>query len=74
MSAPEVKSFRPITCTDFVHEMVSRGLIPPGTTRFIIDSGNPDGVVRIYWSAFADVDLLEAIFNRVLTPDKEVNA
>lgn len=64
-----VNKFRPIIATDFIREMTDRGLVPHGTTRILIDSGAPGGVVRVFWSGFADQEMLQALMEKVMTDD-----
>ena len=60
------KEFGCITSTDLVQQMVDQGYLPHGTTRFIIDSGNPGDVVRIYWGGFADVNMIRLLMSGVI--------
>lgn len=38
----------------FIRAMHEVGLLPVNCRRFVIDSGPPDGVMKIYFDAFVD--------------------
>ncbi len=66
----EVKIFRPLVGTELVKKLIADGHLPTGTTRCIIDSGNPGEAVRIYWAGFANVDMI-AMLMKGLTPMRD---
>ena len=51
---------------DFWKMLHGRGLIPPNVRRFIIDSGEPGGVVKIYFDCFAEPNMLEAFVEELM--------
>ena len=53
------KEFHPLTGSAAVKILTDAGLLPPGTTRFVLDSGEPGEVVRIWWKGWADQELIE---------------
>lgn len=58
--------FQPIIDNQaLVNELVSKGLLPRGTTRFIIDSGRPGEPVRVVWEGFADIDLIRLLLDKL---------
>jgi hypothetical protein len=64
-SKPKSERFlAPLVGSELVKELIDRDLLPMGTTRCIIDSGQPGEPMRVYWAGFADVDLLRAILDK----------
>ena len=59
------KNFTPLVGTQLVQELIDRNLLPAGTTRCIIDSGNPGEAVKVYWAGFADVDLIKTLMDKL---------
>lgn len=43
------------------------GLLPQNCRRFVIDSGEPDGVVKIYWECFADPATMDVVLDAMLS-------
>ena len=52
------------TITFFDH-LVATGAVPPNVIRFVIDSGPPDSVPKIYWECFATKGLLDVIVDEL---------
>jgi hypothetical protein len=71
----DVRHFKPLLATQLVADLVERGYLPTGTTRFVIDSGPPGGVVRIFWSGFADQDMLAMLIDGIepLPEDQDIH-
>lgn len=65
--------FAPVINSVFWEKMVEAGLVPPLVSRFVIDSGNPGDVVKIYYDCFADSEMLNATFDHLIKelPPKE---
>ena|SRR5260370_39378204 len=63
MSDEKSREFAPIVGSDMVKRMTELGYLPQGTTRFVIDSGPVGGVVKIYWSGFANVNMLSMLID-----------
>lgn len=59
------KQFAPLVGSELVQELIDKGLLPFGTTRVLIDSGQPGEVVRVYWAGFADVDLIRTLMDKM---------
>jgi hypothetical protein len=57
----------PTQSNPFIIAMQTVGLLPTNCRRFVIDSGPPDGVMRIYFDCFLDDRLLEAPVIRSLS-------
>ncbi len=59
------KEFKPLIGSELVKLLTEKGYLPVGTTRCIIDSGQPGELVKIYWAGFAGVDQLRTIFDKL---------
>jgi len=46
--------------------LVEQGLLPTNCRRFILDSGPPDGVAKIYFDCYAYPAQADAIMDRLL--------
>jgi len=57
------RKFMPLMNTSLVQRLTDKGLLPTGTTRFLIDSGKPGNAVRIYWAGFANADLIDELLD-----------
>lgn len=64
--------FKPFIGSKLVEDLIERGYLPQGTTRFVIDSGQPGGVARIYWAGFAQQDMLQTLMDG-MEPIDEIN-
>ncbi len=62
--AKSERLLKPLMGSALVKELIDRGLLPLGTTRCIIDSGQPGEPMRVYWAGFADADMVRAILDK----------
>lgn len=48
-------------------KLVEAGLVPARVRRFVIDSGPPDGVAKIYYNTFPTSEEFEALIDVLLS-------
>lgn len=49
----------------FFERLIATGAVPPNVVRFVVDSGGPDTVPRIYWECFATKGFLDVLVDEM---------
>jgi len=49
----------------FFEKLVATGAVPPNVVRFVVDSGGPDTVPRIFWECFATKGFLDVLVDEM---------
>lgn len=49
----------------FFEKLVATGAVPPNVIRFVVDSGGPDTVPRVYWETFATKGFLDVLVDEM---------
>ncbi len=49
----------------FFERLIATGAVPPNVIRFVVDSGGPDTVPRIFWECFATKGFLDVLVDEM---------
>ena len=49
----------------FFEKLVATGAVPPNVVRFVVDSGSPSSVPKIYWECFATRGFLDVLVDEM---------